>query len=103
MAAHLSKLKNLWNELNLGLESKQEAQLPEMLLICKILDTLPQEYRSFKSIRLLLNEGKRTIDELTTQLCTQERENKEEKLKGDAQNQEALEAKATKTKTLYKK
>ncbi|GBN14683.1 hypothetical protein AVEN_70157-1 [Araneus ventricosus] len=44
---------------------------------------------------------KRTINELT-QLCTQERENKEEKLKGDVQNQEALEAKATKTKTLYK-
>lgn len=73
MAAHLSKLKNLWNELNLGLERKQESQLPSMLLICKILDTLPQEYKSFKSSWLLLNEEKRTIDELTTQLCSQER------------------------------
>ncbi|GBL82723.1 hypothetical protein AVEN_263778-1 [Araneus ventricosus] len=61
MAAHLSKLKNLWNELNLGLERKQEAQLPEMLLICKILDTLPQEYRSFKSSWLLLNEDKEPL------------------------------------------
>ncbi|GBM60600.1 hypothetical protein AVEN_183646-1, partial [Araneus ventricosus] len=101
MAAHLSKLKNLWNELNLGLERKQD-QLPEMLLICKILDTLPQEYRSFYSSWLLLNEDKRTIDEFTTQLCTQERENKEEKLKGDVQNQEALEAKVTKIRTLNK-
>ncbi|GBM76900.1 hypothetical protein AVEN_153129-1 [Araneus ventricosus] len=49
---------------------------------------------------VLLSEDKRTFDELTTQLCTQERENKEEKLKGDVQSQEALEA--TKTKTLYK-
>ncbi|GBM62771.1 hypothetical protein AVEN_41501-1 [Araneus ventricosus] len=74
-----------------------------MLLICKILDTLPQEYRSFKSSWLLLNDDKRTTDELTIQLCTQERENKEEKLIGDVQNQEALEAKATKNKTLYKR
>lgn len=102
MAAHLSKLKNLWNELNLGLERKEEAQLPEMLLICKILDTLPQEYRSFKSSWLLLNEDKRTIDELTTQLCSQERENKEEKSKGDVHNQEALEAKASRTGAAFK-
>ena len=102
MAAHLSKLKNLWNDLNLGLERKQEAQLPEMLLICKILDTLPQEYRSFKSSWLLLNDDKRTLDQLTTQLCSYERENKEEKAKGEQQNQEALESKATRLKPVFR-
>lgn len=86
MTAHLSKLENIRNELNLGLERKQEVQLPEMLSICKILDTLPQEYLSFKSSWLLLNADERTVDQLTTQLCSYERENKEEKTKGDDQN-----------------
>lgn len=50
---------------------------------------------------LHLNEVKRTIDELTIQLCTQERENKEENLKGDFLNQESLEVK-TSLKTVFK-
>ncbi|KFM83280.1 hypothetical protein X975_07020, partial [Stegodyphus mimosarum] len=74
MAAHLSKLKKLWNELNSGLDNKEENRLPEMLLICKILDTLPPSYRTFKSSWLLLSDEKRTLKELTTQLCTHERE-----------------------------
>ena len=73
IAAHLSKLKNLWNELNSGLQNKNEAKLPELLLNCKILDILPGEFRSFKSSWLLLGEDKRTVDELTTQLCSFER------------------------------
>ena len=75
---HLSKLKNLWNDLNNGLKMKKESKLPEMLLICKILDTLPSNYRSFKSSWLLLSDEKRTLDELTTQLCTHERELKKD-------------------------
>lgn len=90
MAAHLSKLKNLWNELNNGLESKGEKQLPEMLLICKILDTLPPNYRNFKSSWLLLSDEKRTLDELTTQLCTHERELKKDSKYMDEFDQEAL-------------
>lgn len=39
MAAHLSKLKNLWNELNGALENKKVSKLSEMLLTCKILAT----------------------------------------------------------------
>lgn len=90
MAAHLSKLKNLWNDLNSGLESKKENRLPEMLLICKILDTLPLNYRSFKSSWLLLSDEKRTLDELTTQLCTHERELKKDPNFVEILDQEAL-------------
>lgn len=73
-----------------------------MLLICKILDTLAHEYHSFKSSWLLLNEDKRTNDRLTTKLFSQERENKEAKSKSYVLTQEALEAKATRTKTAFK-
>lgn len=90
MAAHLSKLKNLWNDLNSGLESKEENRLPEMLLICKILDTLPSNFRSFKSSWLLLSDEKRTLDELTTQLCTYERELKKDRNMDETVDQEAL-------------
>ncbi|KFM59342.1 Retrovirus-related Pol polyprotein from transposon TNT 1-94, partial [Stegodyphus mimosarum] len=90
MAAHLSKLKNLWNELNSGLENKEENRLPEMLLICKILDTLPPSYRTFKSSWLLLSDEKRTLDELTTQLCTHERELRKDPNFLESLDQEAL-------------
>lgn len=66
--------KNLWNELNSGLSKKNEAVLPDMLLSCKILDILQNEYHSFKSSLLLLGEEKGTIDDLSTQLCSHERE-----------------------------
>ncbi|XP_071037896.1 uncharacterized protein [Parasteatoda tepidariorum] len=102
MSAHLSKLKNLWNDLNSGLESKNENRLPEMLLICKILDTLPLNYRTFKSSWLLLNDEKRTLDELTTQLCTHEREIKKDSSFSESLNQEALEAKVTRAKPIFK-
>ena len=63
---HLSKLKNLWNDLNNGLKMKKESKLPEMLLICKILDILPLNYSSFKSSWLFLSDEKRTSGELTS-------------------------------------
>lgn len=33
MAVHLSNLKNLWSKLNLGLQRKQEVQLPQIQLM----------------------------------------------------------------------
>ena len=90
MADHLSKLKNLRNDLNSGLKNKIENRLPEMLLICKILDMLPLNYRSFKSSWLLLSDDKRTLDELTTQLCTHERELKKDLRPTVIKDQKAL-------------
>lgn len=102
MAAHLSKLKNLWNELNSGLTKKNEVRLPDMLLNCKILDILPNEYQSFKSSWLLLSEDKRTADELTTQLCSHEREFKSQE-NSNAIEQEALTVKIKNSKQNFKK
>lgn len=70
MATHISTLKNLWYDLNKEIEGND---LPDMLLICKILDTLPEQYFNFKSSWLLMNKSERNIENLTTQLCAHER------------------------------
>ncbi|RVE42272.1 hypothetical protein evm_013080 [Chilo suppressalis] len=49
------------------------ADLPDMFLICKILDTLPEEFFAFKSSWLLLSSKERTIERLTNQLDSHER------------------------------
>lgn len=66
---HISALKNIWHELN----SQIEANLPEILLICKILGTLPQDYFAFKSSWLLITKKDRTVENLTSQLSAYEK------------------------------
>lgn len=70
MATHISTLKTVWYDLNNEIEGND---LPEILLICKILDTLPEQYFNFKSSWLLMNKSERNIENLTTQVCSFER------------------------------
>ncbi|KAL0849419.1 hypothetical protein ABMA28_013712 [Loxostege sticticalis] len=80
VSTHLSKLKNIWSKLNIEIKkSDASSQLPDLFLICKILESLDDRFFAFKSSWLLLNKTERTIDNLTTQLCSYERalENKE--------------------------
>lgn len=97
IVTHVSILKNIWSEL--CLELHDEAKLPEILLICKILDTLPSQFLGFKSSWLLISKKERSIDNLTCQLCAHEkclRQNHE--TKEDETNVEALYAKTVKSK-----
>ncbi|KAI5642431.1 gag-polypeptide of LTR copia-type domain-containing protein [Phthorimaea operculella] len=74
IASHISKLKNLWHRMKQELSKEDEAkELPEVLLICKILDTLPAEYFSFKSSWMLMDKKDRTIENITSQLCAHEK------------------------------
>lgn len=75
ISSYLSKLKNLWNDLKLEIskDTQSNCNLPELFLICKILDTLPEEFFSFKSSWMLMGKSERTIDTLTTQLCAYEK------------------------------
>lgn len=74
MANHLSKIKNIWNNLNIQLSEGVEVKnLPDILLICKILETLPNQYFAFKSSWLLMPKSERTVENLTSQLCAHER------------------------------
>lgn len=70
MATHITKLKNLWKELSQELEKSENKDL---LLMFRILETLPEKYFSFVSSWKLLNKEQRNIDSLTTQLCSFER------------------------------
>lgn len=75
ISSHLSRLKNLWNSLlaEFAKDGPSGKELTELLLICKILDTLPEQYFSFKSSWLLVARSDRSIDNLTHQLCAFER------------------------------
>lgn len=71
---HMSKIKNLWNEINVEiLKIDPSAKLPEVLLVCKVLDTLDDRYFNFKSSWLMLKQTEKTIDSLTSHLCDFER------------------------------
>lgn len=75
VTTHISKLKTLWSDLKLEMakDDKNNPELPDLFLICKILGTLPDEYFSFKSSWMLMSKSDRTVDNLTNQLCAYER------------------------------
>lgn len=73
ISTHMSKLKNIWTELNQELNKDSNQELPELLLVCKILDTLDNSYFSFRSSWLLLPKSNRTVENLTSHLCAFER------------------------------
>lgn len=73
IGTHLTTVKNLWHEINLNMAKKEKNDLPEMLLICKVMDSLPNEYFNFKSSWALMSVSEHTIENLTTQLCAYER------------------------------
>lgn len=100
---HLSVLKNIWSEMCTELQT--EAKLPEILLICKILDTLPSDYLGFKSSWLLISEKERSVENLTNQLCAHERVLRQNggTVKEDENIAEALYAKMNKTKKIFSK
>lgn len=68
-------MKNIWFELSQEMMKSQDyiKELTELLLICKILDTLPDEYFAFKSSWMLMSKEDRTVENLTSQLCAHER------------------------------
>jgi transposase InsO family protein len=74
VSTHVAKLKNLWFELNNGLKAKNENALPDLILVCKVLQILPGDFENFRSSWMLLSENEeKTFEELITQLCMYER------------------------------
>ncbi|XP_074029249.1 uncharacterized protein [Leptinotarsa decemlineata] len=80
ISSNISKLKNLWNILQNEISKDKvvngntcKCNLPELLVICKILETLSTEDYSFKSSWMLMSKNGRTIDSLTNQLCAYEK------------------------------
>ena len=102
MGSHLSVIKNLWHDLNKML-SADGKELPEILLICKVLDTLPEDYFSFKSSWMLVAMSQRTIENLTTQLCAYERALANRNINNDQVPGSADALIVQKSKQIYKK
>lgn len=93
VSTHLAKLRRLWNELNYGLKSKNENQLPDLILICKVLHVLPISFDLFKASWMLLSKDKaKTFEELSLQLNIFERNVRQPSPSDDTSN-EALFAK----------
>ncbi|KAL3281959.1 hypothetical protein HHI36_005162 [Cryptolaemus montrouzieri] len=76
MVTDTSKLKNILNQLQEKIGRSKTAssllcncQLPELLLVCKILDTLRDEVFFLKSGWMLMSASDRTIGSFTSQLC----------------------------------
>ena len=101
VSGQIAKLKTLWNELNNGLEAVEENKLPELLLVCKVLNILPKNFQTFKSSWLLLSEERRSLDELVTQLCAFERDTIKNDDSTDVTN--ALVVNTSKQKQKYEK
>ncbi|GFY29308.1 retrovirus-related Pol polyprotein from transposon TNT 1-94 [Trichonephila clavipes] len=74
ISTHIAKLRSIWNELNNGLEAREESKLPDLMLVCKILHILPCQFETSKSSWMLLaKDDKKSFEELTVQLCMFER------------------------------
>ncbi|KAK7580209.1 hypothetical protein V9T40_000838 [Parthenolecanium corni] len=96
VSTHLAKIRTLWNELNNGLKSKNETELPGMILIYKVLHILPNSFDNFKSSWMLLSKDEaKTFDELSLQLLVYERNRSStHSANNDIQSQDALFAKS---------
>ena len=94
VVSHITKLKNIWKDLKVELERDENSDL---LLMCQIIETLPDKFFSFASSWRLLNKTERTVGTLTNQLCSYERAlaGKSESSK----NQEVLFARASSQKS----
>lgn len=91
VSTHISKIRNLWDELNNGLKMKGEHKLPDMLLVCKILHILPKNFEMFRSNWMMMSgEKDKTIEELSMQLCMFERNFKSNEAQGERDSQQAL-------------
>jgi hypothetical protein len=62
IATHITKLKNIWKDLKFELEKHENRDL---LLMCRIIETLPENYFSFAASWRLLNKTERTVEALT--------------------------------------
>ena len=69
MATHLSKIKHQFYEVNHEFEQNDMPKLPDIVLIMKILNTLPEQYLPFLTSWKLVNKTEQTVDRLTNELC----------------------------------
>ena len=102
MTIHLSRLKTLFNDFNAEFRRSGMQELPEILLILKIFNSLPKEYLSFVTSWKMLSTAERSIERLTTELCSFQRELKRNNKDQNELKQEALAVNHDKKKLVNK-
>ncbi|UYV74917.1 hypothetical protein LAZ67_12001798 [Cordylochernes scorpioides] len=68
ISKHISKLESLWNDMQNELTKQENLKLPESMLMCRIINTLPDEYFDFKSVCESVSKEERSLDNLTQRL-----------------------------------
>lgn len=68
IATHISKLQLIFSELNDELKRLAKVELPDLLLMSRIMSTLPSEYFEFKSVWESVPLEERTVNKLTERL-----------------------------------
>ena len=68
IATHIAKLQRNFTELNDELKRVAKTILPDLLLMSRIMSTLPQEYFEFKSVWESIAIEERTVNKLTERL-----------------------------------
>ncbi|UYV77663.1 hypothetical protein LAZ67_15001846 [Cordylochernes scorpioides] len=68
ISKHISKLGSLWNDMQNELTKQENLKLPESMLMCRIINTLPDEYFDFKSVWESVSKEERSVDNLTQRL-----------------------------------
>ncbi len=68
IATHISRLQRNFSELNDELRRLVKTELPDLLLMSRIMSTLPTEYFEFKSVWESVPVEERTINKLTERL-----------------------------------
>ncbi|UYV83386.1 hypothetical protein LAZ67_23000842 [Cordylochernes scorpioides] len=72
ISKHISKLESLWNDKQNELTKQENLLLPESMLMCRIINTLPDEYFDFKSVWESVSKEERSVDNLTQRLRLRE-------------------------------
>ncbi|UYV74792.1 hypothetical protein LAZ67_12001004 [Cordylochernes scorpioides] len=68
ISKHISKLESLWNDMQNELTKQENFKLLESMLICRIINTLHDEYFDFKSVWESVSKEERSVDNLTQRL-----------------------------------
>ncbi|UYV68678.1 hypothetical protein LAZ67_6000424 [Cordylochernes scorpioides] len=67
ISKHISKLESLWNDMQNELTKQENLKLPESMLMCRIINTLPDEYFDFKSVWESVSVGARFCNHTPTE------------------------------------
>src|SRR5277367_89492 len=68
IATHVAKLQRLFSDVNNELDRLTQVKMPDLVLMSRVMHTLPSEYFEFKSVWESVKMEERTIDKLTERL-----------------------------------